>query len=199
MKITFTLLLVAFLLPLSVVATKIPTTNIIAIFNASIINENGQIQWQTSALGQQVIRYELEKSTDGVQFSYVTAIAGNKEVNEYAVTDRNVLWGKNYYRIKIVTASTTAYSNVIVLNKTPKATIAPAVVTNSVQIWVPTNVYIHTAIIKDAFGNIVKQQQQLVNEPNMSGIDVKALQKGSYTVKLLAQNGDVTNLQFTKK
>jgi hypothetical protein len=199
MKISFCTLLVAFLLPLLVAANNTPISNIIATFNASIVNENGKIQWQTSAQGQQVLRYEVEKSIDGVHFSYVTAIASSKDVYDYAVTDRNVLWGKNYYRIKIVSNTSTIYSNVIVLNKTPKATIAPAVVTNSVQIWVPTNVYIHTAIIKDALGNIIKQQQQLVNNPNMSGIVVKALQKGSYTVKLLAQNGDVTNLQFTKK
>ena len=87
--------------------------------NAVAVNSIGEVSWN-AAKQINVRRYELEKSTDGEHFSYVTALAGNNKIIKanYIAQDRNLLEGTNYYRLKIINnKGDINYSKIISLDK----------------------------------------------------------------------------------
>ncbi len=196
-KALFTFLLPSFLLA-ALAINHTHATNIIT-FSASLLQQTGSINWQVTAQ-QNISRYEIEKSTNGEVYTYILAIVASKKLTTYTAIDRNIFIGKNYYRIKIVhTNGVEQYSNTIVLNNSPKAVLAPSIVSNRLQIWMPVNIFIHTAVIKNAMGIICITQHQLVNNPNMASINTQHLQKGCYAVQLYYSNGEVGTLTFSKK
>lgn len=197
LKILFTFLL-SHLLLFTFATNSKGTTNIIT-FNAMLIQQTGSLTWQVTPQ-ENIIRYEVEKSSNGIDYTYVSATMAAKNIAIYTATDNNVLVGNNYYRLKIIHQNGTGlYSNTIILNNSPKAVIAPSIVSNRLYIWVPVNEYIHTAIIKNTLGKICVTQHQLINHLNMAGIDIQQLKKGCYTIQLYYNNGIVSTLAFTKK
>ena len=83
---------------------------------ASEKNNGVQIDWQ-SKTETDMDRYEVEKSTDGVQFSrqHTTVAVGNSTVPvKYNWFDANPQWGNNFYRIKAFDRTgLTKYSTVL--------------------------------------------------------------------------------------
>lgn len=196
-KLLFTLLLNSILL-IAAATNNVSTTNIIS-FSALLVKHTGNLTWQVIPQ-QNIIRYEVEKSNNGIDYSYVSATIATNHVAIYTATDKNVLAGNNYYRLKIVLQNgTEQYSNSIVLNNSPKAVVAPSIVSNSLHIWVPAHTFIHTAIIKNTLGNICVSQHQLINNLNMASIDIQKLQKGCYTIQIFYNSGEVNTLSFSKK
>lgn len=197
LKILFTFLL-SHLLLFTFATNSKGTTNIIT-FNAMLIQQTGSLTWQVTPQ-ENIIRYEVEKSSNGIDYTYVSATMAAKNIAIYTAIDNNVLVGNNYYRLKIIHRNGTGlYSNTIILNNSPKAVIAPSIVSNRLYIWVPVNAYIHSAIIKNTLGKICVTQHQLINHLNMAGIDIQQLKKGCYTIQLYYNNGIVSTLAFTKK
>jgi hypothetical protein len=196
-KALFTFLFPSFLLA-ALAINHAHATNIIT-FSAALLQQTGSITWQVTPQ-QNISRYEVEKSTDGEVYTYVLAIVANKNLANYTAIDRNILVGKNYYRIKIIqTNGHVLYSNTIVLNNSPKAVVAPSIVSNSLHIWVPVHIFIHTAVIKNALGIICITKHQQINNHNMASINTQHLQKGCYTVQLYYSNGEVSTLAFSKR
>lgn len=76
------------------------------------LNENKvNVLWK-SENEENVKFYELERSSNGVQFSFLLktdAIKNNGQSAEYNVTDYQPISGDNYYRIKIITKSGEVY------------------------------------------------------------------------------------------
>jgi hypothetical protein len=81
-------------------------------------NQGIQVDWTT----QQEINmqaYEVEKSTDGVQFKHMATVnaLGNAGLNSYNWLDANPVNGSNYYRIKSIEKSgKQLYSQVVKVN-----------------------------------------------------------------------------------
>ena len=172
--------------------------------NAVAVNSIGEVSWN-AAKQINVRRYELEKSTDGEHFSYVTALAGNNKIIKanYIAQDRNLLEGINYYRLKIINnKGDINYSKIISLDK--KATVAeikimPGIVAEELYIWLPANTAISNAMITDVSGREVKANAKITNLNNVAYVAVGRLPMGMYKINIVTNTGITTNLKFSKK
>ncbi|MEP6673672.1 MAG: T9SS type A sorting domain-containing protein [Ferruginibacter sp.] len=96
-------------------ATSIPL-NLLS-FKAFLTDKNVQLSW-TTANEQNVRSYNIERSSDGRNFSLIgTVAAKNTSSAEYTFTDIAVLSGAGYYRLKMIDLDgTVKLSNVILIN-----------------------------------------------------------------------------------
>lgn len=173
-------------------------------FNAIILKNNGAISWKAIKL-LHVLRYELEKSTDGENFSYVTALAGNNKINKsnYTAEDRNVTEGINYYRLKVISSQGAInYSKVITLEKKLTAaeiTIMPGTITDELYIWLPANTQITNTIITDVAGREVRKNPSINHLTNVASLQLGRLPAGIYQINILTNSGKTALLKFSKK
>ena len=164
---------------------------------------NGELSWQ--GIRQiKVRRYELEKSADGENFTYVTAIAGNKSPNiNYTAEDRNLLQDINYYRLKIIDnegnyiySKTVSFDTKSSLNEIK---IMPGIVTDALNIWLPYNTQITKAEITDAMGREVMTNAAITHFTNIASLQLQKLPMGIYKINILTNTGLTANLKFSKK
>ncbi len=171
-------------------------------FNVSISKNVGELNW-TAIKTIDILRYELEKSTDGEHFSYITAIAANVSTEQYTIRDNNLTEGVNYYRLKIVESSGEYYySKPVSIDKninTAKYKIMPNIVSDELLIWLPVNTQVSKATITDLAGRVVLPNGQIYNRTNLTTIQVAGLQTGIYKISLVTNDGATTNLSFSKK
>jgi len=169
---------------------------------AAIANNTGEISW-TAFRQVKVRRYELEKSTDGEIFAYVTAVAGNTRGNvNYTVQDRNLVESVNYYRLKIVAADGNFhYSRTVALDANSKPVeikILPTQIDQKLFIWVPANTSISNASISDASGRNIVQHTHVNNTTNLADVEISRLPVGLYHIQLLTNKGETVKLKFSK-
>ena len=171
---------------------------------AELNNNKGDVYWEV-ADQINVHHYELEKSTDGKNFSYVTTVAVSNvgSTIHYMAEDPNINNGVNYYRIKVIDNDFKyAYSQVVTLalkGKTNELKIFPNPVNDRLFIWLPAETKINTAMIIDAAGRIVQQKIFTSNNSNVSDMELRNLPGGFYTIRIITNNEQVTNLRFIKK
>ncbi|MGG9971880.1 T9SS type A sorting domain-containing protein [Ferruginibacter sp. SUN002] len=84
---------------------------------ASLKNDNNiAVEWKVEN-EINIVKYEVEKSADGIAFTLVdvqTVNGNNNSSNEYNWLDKNALAGNNFYRIKTVDASgQVKYSSIV--------------------------------------------------------------------------------------
>ena len=182
--------------------TKNLSTSIDLKLQAVIEKNTGEISWH--ALKQiKVRRYELEKSTDGEIFNYVTALFGktNSHTN-YSVQDRNLMEAVNYYRLKIVAADGNYYySKIVSVDAQISFTeikILPTQLDYKLFIWMPTNTSISNASISDASGRNILQHSAVNNVTNLADVEISKLPAGLYNIKLLTNKGETVKLKFSK-
>jgi hypothetical protein len=161
-----------------------------------------EISWQATTQIK-VRRYELEKSSDGINFSYVTAIPvnNNRQVG-YALQDKYLYEGTNYYRLKIVDhKGNFCYSKLASFdrNMATAITLTPAVATNELYIWLPTNTQVTKATITDAMGREMIKNVAVNNLTNVASVPVATLASGMYKINIITNTGVTTNLKFSKK
>lgn len=103
---------------LNVIDCSYPLSTYILSFNASAANGRGNLYWITNK-ETEPIKFEIEKSTNGIAFIKIGTINGRNsasEINPYSFID-SVLAERNYYRISIVSKDgQTKYSRIIQLN-----------------------------------------------------------------------------------
>lgn len=164
------------------------------------VQNNAEVSWK--AFTQiKVRRYELEKSTDGENFSYVTSVASNAKT--FSVQDRNFTEGINYYRLKVIDKEgNTLYTKAISLDKKygfEEVKILPAVVTDELYIWMPANTQVNNAVITDISGRKINRDFSIRNFTNAASIKLGRLPSGMYNVSVSTNTGTITNLKFSKK
>lgn len=180
------------------IAKNNPVTSI--QIKATIVNNVGHLTW--NARKQKNIQmFQLEKSTDGQNFTYVTSMAGN--YYNYAAQDRVLMEGINYYRLKIISKDGNFYfSNVTILDTrsvNKEVTILPTVVSDKLHVWMTDNTSISSAVITDAAGKKQQESATISNTTNLADIDMASLNPGYYAVKLITNKGQIINHQFMKK
>jgi hypothetical protein len=183
----------------NIIGKKVSKTSDVTL-SVTLQNNVGEITWQgLSRL--KVMRYELEKSIDGKNFSYVTAVAGNN--GNYALEDRNISENVNYYRLKIVSKNgNVAYSTVasIDLNSTlADMKVLPTQLDQKLSIWVPANTKISNASINDACGRQIIQHAAIDNAMNFASVEIASLPVGLYKINLTTNKGETKSLKFTKQ
>lgn len=173
----------------------------IALTNIDAKNEGTKniVNWQTATEAKGDI-FELEKSSNGTNFSFVTAIGAKGTASSYSYTDAQPYNGVNYYRLKFKNVSgSVTYSPIVT------ATVN-ALVSNGIQVYpnpvvnqltITTNNWQNTTVsIVDVKGAIVKTVRLTAQQ---TAIDVTALPSGMYSVRSYNGNDLLKTINITKQ
>ena len=106
-----------------------------------------------------ILKYEVERSTDAVGFSKITEVSGLGK-NSYSVVDESPALSQNYYRVKIYDASgKIAYSSIASLdyslNNEANVTVYPNPASDVVRVKLPAASAVKVSII-DLSGREIK-------------------------------------------
>ncbi len=179
--------------------------NILAVnlttFDAVPKNNEVELNWAVGA-GSTPKQFDVERSTDAVNFKTTATVAGNTSLH-YTANDKTVTSGTWYYRLKVTDISGSFYySNIVAVRVTntsdgTKGLFYPSVVTNNTVLF-KTGSNISNAIITvtDINGRAVAQQNlakitadvpvrlQLAAQNNK-------LPAGFYIIKISGSNGEM--------
>ncbi len=156
-----------------------------------------QLNWETIT-EQNTSHFEIEKSTDGINFSYlgrVTAAGNSTDKLTYAFTDVNPATGTNFYRLKMADLDGTfSMSRVIaVKNGSNLVTMElfPNPASDVLQIQLPSvKKETVTLSITDGMGRTIYRRSLQLNEGNNAvSIPVLQLTRGLYFLVLDNKEG----------
>lgn len=140
--------------------------------------------------------FQVQWSADGRNFNAIGTVPahGNSDVmRTYAFTDRNVMSGNNFYRLKIWDDNGSfVYSPIVKLNFTGKGTIKvyPAITQGNLQVeWNADKQKATTALVLDHTGRLLLTKKlQAAAGFNRANLEVNSLPAGEYIVKLVSEN-----------
>ncbi len=173
----------------------------ITLTNLDVKNEGAKniVTWQTAKEAKGDI-FELEKSSNGINFSFVTTIAAKGTASQYNYTDAQPFNGVNYYRLKFKNVSgAVSYSSIVSATVKTLENSGIQVYPNPAvnKLTVTTNNWQNTTVsIVDVKGSIVKTVRLTAQQ---TSIDVTALPSGTYSVR--SYNGDylLKTIKITKQ
>ncbi|MBS1666587.1 MAG: T9SS type A sorting domain-containing protein [Bacteroidetes bacterium] len=93
--------------------------------SASYVNSTVDLKWQ-DLNNSNINFYEIEKSTDGINFSKIAVVMGGNQsisfTNLFSFMDYNACCGNSFYRVKALYRNgTTSYSNIVQMNAAPNS------------------------------------------------------------------------------
>jgi hypothetical protein len=163
---------------------------------ASMRSQSCLLSWQ-NPIGNRAKRFVIEKSTDGVSFTYLTTIAPS-EADVQEVTDHFLFDGLNIYRLKMIDqAGQVFYSAQVIANQPNKFFILAKPVQHDLQIWQANKNNIQEIVVTDISGKKMELNHFRQNE-NYSSLNVRNLSKGFYNISIMDQNGQIAHLHFVK-
>jgi len=81
-----------------------------------LVNGSAQLQWNTPDVTQ-ATGFDIERSTNGIDFEKVGRVTGAVGAKRYSFTDKQPLLGRVHYRIKTAEANRSSlYSNTVTLH-----------------------------------------------------------------------------------
>ncbi len=160
----------------------------LASFTAIRINDrNARINWELAACCSRNARFELEKSTDGTQFTRIALINGSETSRFYDQYDINLGKGITYYRLKTtdVDGKVTYSRTAAVINGTNGLVVAapaPNPVNDATTVVVTVGRKENIAfVLADINGRIVRQWNTTLPEgTNNITVPATALAGGTY-------------------
>ncbi len=167
-------------------------------FTAAVLKNETLLQWQIEN-EINVKQYELEYSTDGVNFGTIAIVAATNQ-SFYNYTYPHTIAQKEYYRIKSIdNDGRYAYSKIISVNTNGKLSVN--VFPNPAQeyIMVEANGTITEQteiILYNAFGQEVKK---LMATKNATKILIQHLAKGMYHLQITQKNMEPSYYPFIKQ
>ena len=173
-------------------------------FYGSLANDKALLRWDFEN-EQNMKEYEIEKSTDGINFKKAGIIEAGNNIGgaSYAFDDPEPVTSLAYYRLKLIGSSNNqvSYSKVIVLfNKNARFRV---LITNpfknnlNVDIFLPEEGNVEFRLY-DIFGkNVCKKSVQLAKGNSHTVLDgVERLQAGIYILSTSFKNSEVQNKLF---
>jgi hypothetical protein len=149
--------------------------------------------------------FEVERSTDGSNFTKVGEVNAVAKQTAYNTTDRDLAIGKNFYRLKLTdNAGKTGYSNVsVVVTKgsgIEVVSLSPNPVTGVGTVAISSDNATSAEVrILDAVGRVLYTgTHSLAAGMNSVGIDMNSLPQGNYTLHVMTGTGNTTPVKFTK-
>ena len=161
-------------------------------FTAKKDGKANLLQW-TSVNEVYVDRFEVERSSNGREFSKLgTVKAGNFS---YSFADNNPLKATNYYRLKMMDKDGKfEYSPVRMVNNSGSlnVTVYPNPANDNLQVLIDSDKKTNLQWkILSSDGKFVLSNSFIVNKgSNLRSINLKALLKGSYFLKMASATGD---------
>ena len=171
----------------------------IASFSGRKIAANSVLlKWKTEN-EVNLSKYEIERSTDGLNFIHTGVVNAGTSNNDYSFIDNVSTQGTLFYRIKEIDLDNRfEYSSVIALrfdnDVKPGITIFPNPASHSIFITTKNNSEILLIKIFDSNGKIVLRKEGTENN-----IDLRSLASGLYRVIVIDRNGDSSSSSFIKK
>lgn len=181
-------------------------------FRGEQVNSVNRLTW-TTATEINNSRFELERSSDGRNFTTIASIASKAENGNstsslnYNYDDAKPVAGNNYYRLKQVDKDgRSSYSNIVVISRKVTditlSSVYPNPVRNELNIVIssPSSEKIRL-VVTDLSGKIILQTTaQLKIGDNQQQMHVQQLPAGTYFIKAMCTNGCETTVQrFVKQ
>jgi len=116
---------VANIITLNVIDCGIPMATQLLSFSGQLDNQQAALKW-TTAVENEPLVFDVEKSTDGINFSVVASVNSNKDYgagqNTYYFTDPARVSAKTFYRVRMKNAlGQSRYSRIIQLGADPES------------------------------------------------------------------------------
>ena len=162
-------------------------------FNATPINGMNILVWQTANETNNKGFY-IQRQTINGGWNNLGFVAAKGTSSNYSFKD-NAPMATSYYRLKQVDlTSKESFSQVVCVNngKTFKITIAPNPTTNKVQISLPLNVNVLNKTVVNVYDFMSKLVLSKLADGNNTAIDFSTFAKGTYIVKIVADNNVYT-------
>lgn len=173
-------------------------------FTAKNVNHDAVLTWET-AQETNSDYFEVQTSTDGKSFIALNRVkaAGNSATpTSYTYTDKNIIAGDHFYRLKQVDFDGKAeYSTVrLVENNAPDnrkgLLIAPNPASDNIHIQTRQSQEVRTLNIYTSDGRKIYTKSLTVIE-NETSVSTTGLQAGTYIVELRSANGSTEYSKFT--
>jgi hypothetical protein len=170
--------------PLAIKLSKISATN---------LGAKNRVDWSTES-ELKSDKFELERSADGRNFTYLATIKAKGEASNYSYVDLSPVTGVNYYRLKMIDAAGAVATSKVVTATVKQGAFTVEAYPNPVSEQLTVQVYggsdqNATVSITDVTGKVMKVVS-VVNgkaEVNMNG-----LASGVYLVKYTDNNHSQT-------
>lgn len=167
-------------------------------FKANARDYDVNLSWFTSS-EQNNKGFEVQRSSNGSDYTVLTFVNGAGESSSklsYAFTDRNLVPGLYYYRLKqidndgrykfspVVTATIGRSSNIVLYNSFPN----PVRTTGRINYVLPSTMNVTLSLV-DLNGRVVKVLDRGLRQSgqNVATLDATTLMKGLYFYKLEAE------------
>lgn len=174
-------------------------------FSGQLVQSNAALRWSATA-GNKISSYEIEKSTDGRNFSKIAMLPAlnGGAILYYNYTDPEKIAGLTYYRLKMLDDNGLfVYSQVITLSNSKidfqiKSFTNPVTDQLTIEYLIPDESKV-TIKLFDVLGNLLKQQQLTGNKGwNKTNVDiVKDIPQGMYILSV-SNNNEVINKRIVK-
>lgn len=173
-------------------ATALPLT--LLEFTGRLVNNDAILNWKTTG-ELQTQSFDIERSLDGVNYSFAGSIRTANTAGEhaYTFTDRNINYAgatKLYYRLKQIDIDGRySYSRIVILSvaqRGPAVLLYPNPVINELGITVALNRSdkLQTRVYDNSGKTLMQQQWQIAAGSTSLSLDVSKLSKGIYFVEL---------------
>lgn len=171
-----------------------------------------QLRWTTTTEVNNK-GFDVERSLDGVNYTSIgfvnsLAVNGNSSVKlDYAFTDNNVTGSRQYYRLRQVDFDNRSKLSNIVLLKSDKPNVItldgmfpnPAATVVNLMLSSPVKDKVQM-VVTDMNGRITMLRQLNVEMgSNTLSVNVGALAGGTYMVKMISSNGEVSTGKLVKQ
>lgn len=163
-------------------------------FTGSFDGFNANLNWKTES-ETNFNKFEVEKSSNGVQFVKIGEIKGG--INQYSFTDRDVSFNSTYYyRIKMMdNDGKFTYSNIVAINSKTKANNSFSFYPNPAADFVNINLFSKkdnqiTCCIYDLSGKLLLKTFQNANiGNNLIKLNTSKLNLGTYILRITDKDG----------
>ena len=175
--------------------------NEILKFNVQLNSDKALLTWKIKE--EDVSSYEIEKSSDGVNFNHIGTVNATGITNSetsYSFTDPVTVAGKVYYRLKIktTTVNTGKYSNTLSVSlfKNNNLEISNLVNPFHERISFQLNAVVTEAVmlqLTDALGHpLVNKKLQVFKGGNAIAFEVPGhFARGSYLLRIVSASGSI--------
>lgn len=168
-------------------------------FKGIVHNNQGQLQWFTH--NEQSPFFEIERSTDKINYQKIGTVGGTALPGQgasYGFTDPSVIAGPTYYRIKVIEGTRAQYTKVVLLSNAQigfliHSLINPFSNNISFELETPEDGIANISVI-DAYGRTVKWFKKPVTKGlnNVRLTELNSLTKSLYTLRV-QMNNEVIN------
>jgi hypothetical protein len=168
-------------------------------FSAVPKNNLTQLSWTTEE-ERSMEKYEIERSSDGINFSLVIVVNSLQKFVQwnYSALDFAPLEGLNYYRLKIIdTKNKSYYSNIVKVwfGITKQLIVYPNPACKEINIKIPYPSSISTLEIVNSSGNILRSIQ---TADSSITINIQSLRKGMYFIRFRNQMSVISQRFFKR-